>query len=557
MRRFLNSRLKVVAADNYDILKEKCPHRLRISIVMPVTLRRIGASKIATVSAGQTSAGRPMAVKEFNRQPLATEHYAALFAAADRWRGLKLSGIVPYYEVDAASRQISMELLDRSAAIRLREGPSDPRLVLHTLRGALGVLIALHELGWVHANLKPSNVFFDTTGRVRLSDGLLVEAATAGDVPPLNLKYRAPEQVSQTYGPVSPASDLYCLGWLALELLAGEKFSRWFSGLPLKISDDHPAWSQWHASSQVAPTAAELAAACPEELSQVIGRMVSKSPELRYASAREVLRDLPHDLAPPAAPAAAALPAAATAGAAPASRVEPQATHVISRPATGVVLAIASGPRAGEMLGSNEQELMLGFDHDCFLRFAREQYPMEASKVLLRRGSQGWYALRVAGNSAFVNQRALEEKCPLRSGDIVRLSSRGPDVQFTLQSGGVAIGSLVERFLPAGGRGPLKPADVATATATAAATAVVTAASPQKTREAPHTASPMSAASNRSHWWQRLAWLDPRDWHPLLRNVVMGIVLGLSLVVLVGLLQSVFSTRGPQLTTPPPSPSDH
>ncbi|MEZ6078666.1 MAG: hypothetical protein R3C56_24230 [Pirellulaceae bacterium] len=101
---------------------------------------------------------------------------------------------------------------------------------------------------------------------------------------------------------------------------------------------------------------------------------------------------------------------------------------------------------------------MIGFDHDCFLRFSSEQYSHGSGKVLMRRGSEGWYVLRVAGDSAFVNQHLLEDKSPLGSGDIVRLSSRGPDVQFTMQSGGVAVRALVDRFLPSHPHAPRGPA---------------------------------------------------------------------------------------------------
>ncbi len=127
---------------------------------------------------------------------------------------------------------------------------------------------------------------------------------------------------------------------------------------------------------------------------------------------------------------------------------QPLPTHVLERPEAGIVLTIASGSRAGEMIGIEDQEIMIGFSHDCLLRFRNDQYPLARGKLLLRRGTEGWYALRVSGNSAFINQHQLKDKCPLRSGDILRLSSRGPDVQFTMQSGGLAIRELVERFLP-------------------------------------------------------------------------------------------------------------
>ena len=132
----------------------------------------------------------------------------------------------------------------------------------------------------------------------------------------------------------------------------------------------------------------------------------------------------------------------------PVTKRLPQSAHVIERPATGIVLTIASGSRAGEMIGTDDQEVMIGFSHDCLLRFPSDQHPRSRGRLLLRRGTEGWYVLRVSGDSAFVNQHLVEDKFPLRSGDMIRLSARGPDVQFTMHSAGVAIRDLVDRYLP-------------------------------------------------------------------------------------------------------------
>jgi len=455
---------------------------------MPKTIRRIGASKLATVSECQTAQGKPIALKEFNRQSLTPLQRERIFSAAQRWKKLTLPGLVRYWDVSAEQLQLTMELLDRSVAIRLREGPSDPRLVLHTVRGVLSVLALLHEQGLLHANLKPSNVFFDTDGRVRLSDGLLIDVRLPVALPPpMNLKYTAPEQTHGEFGPLTPATDLYCVGLMALEMLAGDRFARAFQGIRSDAPEEDMAWSQWHGSSLVAPSATLFAKGCPDELANVIARMLSKQPSMRYTTVRQAIQDLPNDLTDQTTSATPERPAVAE------KKQEPLAAHVIPRPATGVVLAIASGPRAGEMLGSNENELMIGFDHDCFLRFSPDLCPVGGSKVLMRRGPQGWYALRVAGDAAFVNQRALEDKCPLRSGDIVRLSSRGPDVQFTMQSGGVAIRSLVERFLPSQGQRPLSPQGLA-----AAATAAAAAVGPRGTVVSPPSREPVAGAAAHS-----------------------------------------------------------
>lgn len=564
---------------------------------MSKTIRRIGASKLATVSEVQTAQGRHIALKEFNRQILTPLQRERIFGAATRWKKLTLPGLVPYWDVSLEQQQLTMELLDRSVAIRLREGPSDPRLVLHTVRGVLSVLAQLHEQGLLHANLKPTNVFFDTDGRVRLSDGLLIDARLPVALPPpMNFKYTAPEQTHSDFGPISPATDLYCVGLLALEMLAGDRFARAFQGIRSDAPEEDLAWSQWHGSSLLAPSAMLFAKGCPDDLANVIARLLAKQPSLRYANVRQALQDLPDDLTNPSTAAAANKPAVAE------KKSEPLASHVISRPATGVVLAIASGARAGEMIGSNENELMIGFDHDCFLRFSQDHCPYGGSKVLIRRGPQGWYALRVSGESAFINQRALEDKCPLRSGDIVRLSSRGPDVQFTMQSGGVAIRTLVERFLPGHSQRSLSPLGAAAAASSAVATVGPrgTAISPPSgaafaeqpvPQGAPRMAASIAPAASDvaakgspastptvqpvvqtkpSHKPSgsvaigtsvrgpvvagSFSWFNPRTWSPLLWTSLLIILGAMSVLVAVGMLALVFSVV--RQSSSPPAAND-
>ncbi|MCA9131591.1 MAG: hypothetical protein KDA45_00480 [Planctomycetales bacterium] len=405
--------------------------------LMPASIRRLGISKLATVSARQTPSGGYVAVKQFDRRSLTAAEHEQIFSTALRWQELRGAGLLPYMDVDPGEKSITMKLMDRSVATRLREGPSDPRLVLHTLRDVLSALATLHEQDLLHANLKPSNVFFDSDGRARLSDGLLLSATAPAEVFLAGCcKYLAPEQSGDSYGPVSPATDLYAAGFLALEMLAGERLWRVLELRGADIDDDDPAWARWHRSPQPAPAAAVFSPACPADLSDSLAKLLAKPPDQRFATARQALQALPQDLS------------VQTRGESSAERRQALASDVLQRPETGIVLAIASGPRAGEMIGTNETECLIGFDHDCFLRFSPAQYPPSSSKVLLRRGSEGWYVLRVAGDSTFVNQRQLGAKLMLRSGDIIRLTPAGPDVQFTLQSGGVAIRSLVDRFLP-------------------------------------------------------------------------------------------------------------
>lgn len=111
-----------------------------------------------------------------------------------------------------------------SLAERTREEPMAPGRAAEIAIALLSALGEAHRLGILHRDVKPTNVLFDEAGTAHLSDfgaahlGDLASTATAGAIG--TFAYMSPEQ--RLGRPASMASDLYGVGAVLYEMLAGE-----------------------------------------------------------------------------------------------------------------------------------------------------------------------------------------------------------------------------------------------------------------------------------------------------------------------------------------------
>lgn len=109
---------------------------------------------------------------------------------------------------------------------RLGSGPLEEERALRLVEGVADALAHAHEAGVVHRDVKPSNILLDGAGRPRLADFGLARPLE-GDDSGVTLQgqligtpaYMAPEQARGDV--VGPAADVFALGGVLYELLAG------------------------------------------------------------------------------------------------------------------------------------------------------------------------------------------------------------------------------------------------------------------------------------------------------------------------------------------------
>ena len=148
---------------------------------------------------------------------------------------------------------------------------------------AAGLAVA-HRASVVHRDLKPSNVMITPDGVVKVLDfgvGLILddvdgEPLTSSGVTLGTARYMSPEQAKAEA--VTPATDLYALGCVLYEMLAGAS--------PF---DGETAYELMSQQVEQAPLPVSgLRSEVPEALGQLVSRLLEKDPANRPADADEV-----------------------------------------------------------------------------------------------------------------------------------------------------------------------------------------------------------------------------------------------------------------------------
>ena len=421
------------------------------------TLSVIGQGPECTVYRGRNrDIDAPVAIKslseELNRNVNRRERY---FTEATTSAKLRHDHIATVLDVDRVNGWIVYELLSGSLAPQIAKGPLPAGEVVRVLQHALLALQQIHQAGYLHGNIKPTNLLADASQRIKLADGRYFPRDQQGELPAHRglHKYVAPEILDSSFGDVGPPTDIYSLGFLALELLIGPAFDSRFRGVVQEVTDPDVGWIRWHTSREEDKiSTAQLVLGISPRLATLIDRMVEKERLQRYDSAAEMLEDLAalkdvsgspstttHAAAEgPSNGTAAAPPEAASKPAPP--RVAPEAAKfevgpLPAWPDAPVVLRHVAGPRAGEFQGLTASHFTVGSGLTCDVSFAEDGYAnLEELAAEIQRGSEGWSITLHTSQPVLKNQDSITKTSRLRSGDIIRLSPAGPDFQFLIQT---------------------------------------------------------------------------------------------------------------------------
>jgi serine/threonine-protein kinase len=261
-------------------------------------LEQIAAGDFATVYRGRDrELGREVAIKQIHQQFLADdERLNRFWQEAQLLATLEHPHIMTIYDLVRRRGWVVLELMRGSLRDNTQGQPLNLDYLRVTLFHSLQALRYLHSKGIIHGDVKPSNLMIDKRGRVKLGDFGLARRANndEGSLLKGTTRYMAPEVVSDQFGRVGPASDLYSLGFSAYELMCGsEQFETLFPGLNAFGRDKQVAWMMWHAAAdRRLPEISRVMAGVPEDLAHVIQRLVAKNPAQRYATADQALADL-------------------------------------------------------------------------------------------------------------------------------------------------------------------------------------------------------------------------------------------------------------------------
>ncbi|MCA1943070.1 MAG: serine/threonine protein kinase, partial [Yonghaparkia sp.] len=229
--------------------------------------------------------GRTVAIKILKDEYMGDPGFLERFRAEARHAALvNHEGIANVYDYgeEEGSAYLVMELVPGEALSTILERervlPADQ--VLDIVAQTASALHAAHQAGLVHRDIKPGNLLITPDRRVKITDFGIARIA---DQVPLTatgqvmgtVQYLSPEQASGH--PASPSTDIYSLGIVAYEALAGRRPFTGESQVAI-------------AMAQINEAPPELPVTVAEPVRNLVFAAIAKKPAERPASAQAFAR---------------------------------------------------------------------------------------------------------------------------------------------------------------------------------------------------------------------------------------------------------------------------
>jgi len=273
------------------------------SVIGPYhVVRRLGAGGMGIVYlAEQEQPRRRVAVKVLRPGAISSQALRRFELEAQVLGQLQHPGIAHIYEARTTGAGVdrrsyfAMEYVDgvplTTYASREELGTRS-RLAL--IAGVCDAVHHAHQKGVIHRDLKPGNILVDTSGQPKILD-FGVARATDADVQTVSLQtdvgqligtipYMSPEQVTGVSRDLDIRSDVYALGVMTYELLAGklphDVRERSIPEAARMIREDEPA------------TLSSINPHLRGDVETIVAKALEKEKDRRYSSAAELVADI-------------------------------------------------------------------------------------------------------------------------------------------------------------------------------------------------------------------------------------------------------------------------
>ncbi|MCI0589257.1 MAG: protein kinase [Planctomycetes bacterium] len=265
-------------------------------------LSRIGEGGMGVVFLAEQEKPRRRVALKCIRTPFASDEFLKRFEREAEILGwLNHPGIAQVFEAGTARENgrpfpfIAMELVDGRPLTEFAEaaGLGVPAR-LELLAEVCDAVHHAHEKGVIHRDLKPRNILVTPEGRPKVLDFGVARAVEPekgegawrtlsgeliGTLPTMS-----PEQLSRDPSQVDTRSDVYALGVVAFELLAG-RLPHDVTGLPM----DEVVLA---IAREPAPRLRSIRPDLSGDLETIVAKALEKERSRRYASADELAKDL-------------------------------------------------------------------------------------------------------------------------------------------------------------------------------------------------------------------------------------------------------------------------